>query len=140
VQYKEHYSEIGANPTGSERRTVVDLSPPMIGQLQGSRMQIAVSLSPTVETGAVKGTDRESGTATKSETGERIEKGRAERMAGAIDGDLVTGDSVSFCSEISGVEVFCFVRRSVTLTAAGFYCSIRRTSNYTKSPRRGCNN
>jgi mitochondrial fission protein ELM1 len=44
----------------------------------------------------------------KSETGERIEKGRAERMAGTIDSAVVTTDSVSFCSEASGVEVFCF--------------------------------
>jgi hypothetical protein len=45
----------------------------------------------------------------KSETGERIEKGRAERMAGSIDGDLVTSDSVSFYSDVSGVEMFCTV-------------------------------
>jgi hypothetical protein len=30
-------------------------------------------------------------------------------MAGAIDGDFVTGDSLSFCSEVSGVETFCTV-------------------------------
>jgi hypothetical protein len=28
-------------------------------------------------------------------------------MAGTIDVDFVTGDSASFCSEVSGVEVFC---------------------------------
>jgi hypothetical protein len=38
----------------------------------------------------------------KSETGERIETGRTDRMAGTID-----GDSVSFCLKVSGVEVFC---------------------------------
>jgi hypothetical protein len=62
---------------------------------------------------------------------ERIEKKRAERMAGTIDGDFVAGDSVSFCSEVSGVEVFCFAQGSVRLTAAGLYCSIRRTRNHT---------
>jgi hypothetical protein len=36
----------------------------------------------------------------KSETRARIEKGRAERMAGTIEGDFITGDSVSFCSEV----------------------------------------
>jgi hypothetical protein len=54
--------------------------------------------------------DRGSATKMKSETGERIEKGRAERIAGAIDGDFVAGDSVSFCSEVSGIKEFCFVR------------------------------
>jgi hypothetical protein len=38
----------------------------------------------------------------KSETGERIQTGRTERVAGTID-----GDSVSFCSKVSAVEVFC---------------------------------
>jgi hypothetical protein len=87
-----------------------------------------------IETGTGKSMNRESGTAPKSETGERIEKGRVERMTGAVDCDLVTGDSVSFCSEVSGVEMLYFVRWSVTLTAAGSYCSIRRTKNQTKSP------
>jgi hypothetical protein len=65
----------------------------------------------------------------KSKTGERIEKGRAERMTGTIDGDFVTDDSVSFCFEVSGMEVFCFAWWSVALTAVGFYCSIRRSRN-----------
>jgi hypothetical protein len=39
----------------------------------------------------------------KSETGESIEKGRAEWMAGTIDGDWVAGDSVFFGSGIFGV-------------------------------------
>jgi hypothetical protein len=56
----------------------------------------------------------------QSEVGERIEKGTAERMAGTIDGGFVSGDSVSFCSKVSGVEMFCFIRWSVTLTAAEF--------------------
>jgi hypothetical protein len=30
-------------------------------------------------------------------------------MAGATDGDFVTDDSVSFCSEVSGVEMLCTV-------------------------------
>jgi hypothetical protein len=60
-------------------------------------------------------------------------------MAGTIDGDFIMGDSVSFCLKVYGVEVFCFVRLSVTLTAAGFYCSIRRTGNYARSLRRGRN-
>jgi hypothetical protein len=34
---------------------------------------------PRIETGTGKGMDRESGTEMKSETGDRIEKGRAER-------------------------------------------------------------
>jgi hypothetical protein len=46
----------------------------MIGELQGSRMQISRSLSPIVETGTGKGTDRESGTARKSETGKELRK------------------------------------------------------------------
>jgi hypothetical protein len=117
---KEHYSEIGANATWRERRTVVDLMPPVIGQLQGSRMQISKSPSPRVETETGKGTDRESATDLKSETGQRIKNGRAERIAGTIDDDFVTGDSLSFCSEVPGVEVFCFVRWSVTLTVADF--------------------
>jgi hypothetical protein len=45
----------------------------------------------------------------KSETGKSIEKGRAERMAGSIIGDFDTGDSVSLCWEVSGVEMFCFI-------------------------------
>jgi hypothetical protein len=53
---------------------------------------------------------RESGTAAKSETGKRIETGRSQRMLSALDGDFVTGDSISFCPEVSGIEVFCFVR------------------------------
>jgi hypothetical protein len=39
--------------------------------------------------------DRESGTKAKSETGERIEKGRGEQMAETVD-----GDSVTFCSGV----------------------------------------
>jgi hypothetical protein len=46
----------------------------------------------------------------KSDTGEGIQKERGERMAETIDGDFVRVDSVSFCWEVSGVEVFCFVR------------------------------
>jgi hypothetical protein len=105
----------------------------------GCRMQISRPLSPKVGTGTGKGMDGESGPEMKSETGERIEKGRAERMAGTVDGDFVSGDSVSFCSEVSGAEVFCFDCWSVALTAGGFYCSIGRTRNYSRSPRRGCN-
>jgi hypothetical protein len=78
----------------------------MIGQPQGSRMRISKYVSPRVETGTSKGTDRESTTEVKSETGKRTEKARAERMAGAIDGDFVTDDSVSFCSEVSGTKGF----------------------------------
>jgi hypothetical protein len=47
-------------------------------------------MEPRFETGIDKGMDRESGTKMKSETGKRIEKGRAERMVGIIDGDFVT--------------------------------------------------
>jgi hypothetical protein len=45
----------------------------------------------------------------KLETGERIEKAGVTRMAGTIDGDFDTGDSVSFCSQVSGIELFCFL-------------------------------
>jgi hypothetical protein len=61
---------------------------------------------PRFETEAGDGRDGESGTDMKSETGERIEKGRAERMAGTIDGDLVTSDSVSFYSEVLVLKYF----------------------------------
>jgi hypothetical protein len=98
-------------------------------------------MEPRAETARGIDAARESDTEMKSETRERIQKGRVERMAGTIDGDFITGDFVSVCSEVSGVGVFCFVRWSVTLTAAGFYCLIRRTRNYTRSPmrERGCN-
>jgi hypothetical protein len=108
----------------------------MIVQLQGSRMQISRSLSPRVETGTGNSTNREGATEMKSKTGEGIEKGRAERMAGTIDSDFFTRDSVSFCFKVSSPEVFCFVWWSAMLTAPGFYCSISRTRNYGRSPRR----
>jgi hypothetical protein len=52
----------------------------MIGQLQGSRMQISRFLTPRVERGIGKNMGRESSTAMKSETGDRMEKqnGRQE--------------------------------------------------------------
>jgi hypothetical protein len=93
-------------------------------------------MEPTVETETGKGMDRESGTERKSATGGIIQKGRAERMTGTIDGNFVTGDSVSFWWEVSGAEMLSFVRRSVTLTAAGCYCSARKARNHTRSPRR----
>jgi hypothetical protein len=100
---------------------------------------IIIPALPGVETGTDKGTDRQSAAEMKPETGERLEKGRAERMAGTIDGDFTTGDSVFFCLEVSVVEGFCVVRWSVTLMAAGLYYSIRRRRHYTRLPRRGCN-
>jgi hypothetical protein len=40
AQPKEPFSDVDCtNATGWERKTVVDLIPPMIGQLQGSRIQ-----------------------------------------------------------------------------------------------------
>jgi hypothetical protein len=66
-------------------------------------------MEPRVETGTSKGMNRESGTERNAETEERFEKGRAERMTETFDGDFLTGDSVSFCSEVSGVEVICTV-------------------------------
>jgi microcystin degradation protein MlrC len=46
TQCKGHYSWIGANASGRERRTAMDLTQPMIAQRQGSRMQKAKSPSP----------------------------------------------------------------------------------------------
>jgi hypothetical protein len=58
---------------------------------------IIASAPRRLETGTGKSTGRESATQMKSEMGERIEKGRAERMTGSIDGDFARGDSVFFC-------------------------------------------
>jgi hypothetical protein len=68
-------------------------------------MQISRSLSLRVEARTGKGTDNGSAAEMESETGERIEKRRAELIAGTIGGNFVTGDSVA----VSGFEVFCTI-------------------------------